>query len=68
MLFIFYFFFSVFSQNLPDQYYFSDDNRLIRGGIDLEDLYDEHEIKNIYLYFDQPNFWDQLHDNYCEKN
>ena len=67
VIYFFFFSFSVFSQNLPDQYYFSDDNRLIRGGIDLEDLYDEHEIKNIYLYFDQPNFWDQLHDNYCEK-
>ena len=67
VIYFLFFSFSVFSQNLPDQYYFSDDNRLIRGGIDLEDLYDEHEIKNIYLYFDQPNFWDQLHDNYCEK-
>ncbi|MBH75572.1 MAG: hypothetical protein CMP68_00125 [Flavobacteriales bacterium] len=66
---IYFLFFSFFvsAQNLPDQYYFSDDNRLIRGGVDFEDLYDEHEIKNIYLYFDQPNYWDQLHDNYCEK-
>ena len=48
VIYFLFFSFSVSTQNLPDQYYFSDNNRLIRGGVDLEDLYDEHEIKNIY--------------------
>ena len=56
------------SQNLPTSIFFSDDEtRLIRGGLDLGGLYDESEIKTIYLYFDQPNFWDLLHNNYCDK-
>ena len=57
-----------YSQNLPDQYYFNEDEtRLIRGGGDLDGLYNESEIKTIYLYFEQPDFWEQLHDNYCDK-
>jgi len=70
-LFFFYcilFSFSLVSQNLPDQYRFNEDEtRLIRGGEDLDGLYDESEIKTIYLYFEQPDFWEQLHDNYCDK-
>ena len=65
---IFLYSFLTFSQNLPDQYYFSDDEtRLIRGGQDLVGLYDESSIKTIFLYFEQPDFWEQLHDNYCDK-
>ena len=65
---LFFYSFFLFSQSLPDQYYFSDDgNRLIRGGLDLGGLYDETDIKTIYLYFDQPDFWEQLQDNYCDK-
>ena len=64
----FFYSFFLFSQNLPSQYYFSEDgNRLIRGGLDLGGFYDQSEIKTIYLYFDQPNFWDILHNNYCDK-
>ena len=67
LVFTLFFSFS-FSQNLPEQYYFSEDqNRLIRGGQDLIGFYDEAEIKTIYLYFEQPNFWEQLQDNYCDK-
>ena len=64
----FFYSFFLFSQNLPSQYYFSEDgNRLIRGGLDLGGFYNQSEIKTIYLYFDQPNFWDILHNNYCDK-
>ena len=68
-LFLIYLFsLSLISQSLPDQYYFSDnETRLIRGGQDLDGLYDENEIKTIYLYFDQPDYWEQLQDNYCDK-
>ena len=56
------------SQNLPNQYHFSEDGKkLIRGNIEFNGFYNESEIKTIYLYFDQENFWEQLHDNYCDK-
>jgi len=66
-LVLFYSFFLV-SQNLPEEYYFSEDGtRFIRGGQDSQGFYDELEIKTIYLYFDQPDFWEQLQNNYCDK-
>ena len=56
------------SQNLPNQYHFSEDGKkLIRGNVEFNGFYNESEIKTIYLYFDQENFWEQLHDNYCDK-
>ena len=58
-----------YSQNLPDAYHFSDNNQqLWRGGLDINDgLYSESNIDTIFLYFDQENYWNQLHDNYCDK-
>ena len=56
------------SQDIPNQYHFSDDEtRLIRGGSESDGFYDASEIKTIYLYFDELDFWDQLHDNFCDK-
>ena len=56
------------SQNIPEQYHFSQNGqKLIRGGVELNGFYDESEIKTINLYFDQEDYWDQLHDNYCDK-
>ena len=60
--------FFCFAQTLPKQYYFSENQqKLIRGGDDLNGFYDDSEIKTIYLYFDQENFWEQMQDNYCDK-
>ena len=60
--------FLCFAQTLPEQYYFSENQqKLIRGGNDLNGFYDDSEIKTIYLYFDQENFWEQMQDNYCDK-
>jgi hypothetical protein len=57
-----------FSQNLPEQYYFSDNNqRLIRGGEEVLGFYSELEIDTIFLFFDQNDYWTQLLDNYCDK-
>ena len=58
-----------YSQSLPDAYHFSDNNQqLWRGGLDINDgLYSESNIDTIFLYFDQENYWAQLHDNYCDK-
>jgi len=58
-----------YSQNLPSSYYFSENNnQLLRGGFDLDDgLYSEFSIDTIFLYFDQVNYWDELHENFCDK-
>ncbi|MAQ69722.1 MAG: hypothetical protein CMD23_01330 [Flavobacteriales bacterium] len=67
-LLTFFVFFVSFSQNLPEQYYFSDNNqRLIRGGQELAGFYSELEIDTIFLYFDQSDYWTQMLDNYCDK-
>jgi len=56
------------TQNLPDHYNFSENGqKLIRGNFELSGFYDDSEIKTIYLYFDQEDYWEQMHDNYCDK-
>ena len=56
------------SQNLPNQYYFSDDSqRLIRGGGEVLGFYADLQIDTIFLYFAQNDYWDQMLDNYCDK-
>ena len=60
---------NLISQNLPDQYYFSDNSqRLVRGGGEVSGFYSELAIDTIYLYFDQIDYWTQMLDNYCDKN
>ena len=57
------------AQSLPESYFFSNDNKeLSRGGLVYDEgFYSELSIDTIFLYFDQSNFWDQLHENYCDK-
>ena len=56
------------SQNLPEHYYFSDDNqKLFRGGEDLDGFYSVSNIDTIFLYFEQNDYWGQMLDNYCDK-
>ncbi len=56
------------AQNLPDEYYISDDGRrLVAGGLEVGGYYSEDEIKVIHLTFAQSNFWtllEESHDNY----
>lgn len=56
------------AQNLPDEYYVTDDGRrLVAGGTETPGYYSEDEIKVIHLTFAQSNFWTLLeasHDNY----
>jgi spore coat protein CotH len=60
--------FTGFSQNLPDMFRFSDDSlRLIRGGVQATGLYEETQIDTIRLYFDQPNYWQQMLGNWETK-
>jgi spore coat protein CotH len=60
--------FSLSAQTLPQMFRFSNDSlRLIRGGVPSVGLYDEVVIDTVYLYFDQPNYWQQLVNNYQSK-
>lgn len=60
--------FTLSSQTLPQMFRFSDDSlRLVRGGVPSVGLYDEYVIDTVFLYFDQPNYWQLLVSNYQSK-
>lgn len=52
------------AQNLPDEYFISDDGlRLVAGGREIGGLYSEDEIKVIRLTFAQANYWTLLENS-----
>ncbi len=56
------------AQSLPDQLHFSPDGRmLLTGGQASEGLYDEAQIREFRLEFDQPNYWTLMQLNYDSK-
>ncbi len=56
------------SQNLPWAFNFSTDgNQLLRGGVVASDLFDESVVDTIYLVFAQPDYWNQMTNNYEDK-
>ena len=56
---------SVFSQNLPLQWTLNEEeHRLTIGGVELDGLYDDTQVLDIYLQFDQSNYEQQLEQNY----
>ena len=69
LLLIFLINLNLFSQNLPDEYYFSMyENQLLRGSSVIDSgLYSELTIDTIFLYFEQNDYWEQMLDNYCDK-
>jgi spore coat protein CotH len=53
------------AQNLPDEWRMSDDGkRLIIGGNETKGFFDESVIHSIELWFDEPNYWTLLTNNY----
>jgi hypothetical protein len=57
--------YSLIGQNLPMELSLSDDGRqLYTGGNISAGLYNETVIRDFYLEFDQPNFWNLLIQNY----
>ncbi len=53
------------AQNLPDEWYISDDGRrLVTGGQPAEGLFHEDSVPAIHLWFAQSNYWNQLVNNY----
>jgi hypothetical protein len=56
---------AVIGQKLPTQWRFSYDGRyLIAGNQDSGGIYDESNVKEIRLYFSQPDYWAKLTQNY----
>ncbi len=56
------------AQRLPLEMRLSEDGRrLITGDQPGTGLYDEQIIRRVDLVFDQPNFWQQLLNNYADK-
>jgi hypothetical protein len=56
------------AQTIPQMFHFSGDSlRLVRGAVPATGLYDEAVIDTIYLYFDQPDYWQQMVNNWQSK-
>lgn len=52
-------------QNLPSSMYFAEDEHILyTNGRVASGLYDEGVIREFHLWFSQPDFWQQLKDNY----
>ncbi len=53
------------AQNLPSEWYISDDGRrLVAGGRTINDLFDEDSVPAFHLWFAEGDFWNQLVNNY----
>ncbi len=56
------------SQSLPDEMHLSTDGRmLLLGDLPNTGLYDQSQIKSIYLTFPQSNYWSLMQSNYTSK-
>ena len=52
-------------QNLPNSMYFAEnEHTLYTNGRVSTGFYDESTLRDIHLWFAQPNYWQQLKDNY----
>lgn len=59
----------LFSQSLPEYMRFSEDGRRLRlGGVESTGFYKESEVRTVHLNFYDPNFWQQMKDNYNTPN
>src|ERR1051325_9423709 len=58
-----------FGQNLPAEMHLSPDgHQLLIGDLPNSGLYDQSQIKTINLIFSQPDYWNQLENNYWAWN
>lgn len=56
------------AQDLPSSMYFAEDEHILyTNGRASSGLYDESTLRDIHLWFDQANYWQQLKDNYSSK-
>ncbi|MBV6441328.1 MAG: T9SS C-terminal target domain-containing protein [Haliscomenobacteraceae bacterium CHB4] len=56
------------AQSLPDAMYFSDEDHILyTNGRESGGLYDESQIRTFHLWFSQPDYWQQLKNNYQTK-
>lgn len=57
------------AQSPPSEMHFSQDGHMmLMGDMPVMGLYNQAEIKSYYLYFSQPDYWQQLEDNYWAWN
>ena len=55
----------VFAQKLPREMHFSaDEKRLITGNLPYTGFYELFTIHDVYIDFDDPDYWDDLEDKY----
>ncbi|MCU0347829.1 MAG: CotH kinase family protein, partial [Saprospiraceae bacterium] len=65
LLFLLFAFGETSAQSLPDEMHFSaDGKRLVTGGNVTTGFYDESAFHTIELFFDEPNYWTLLTNNY----
>ena len=57
--------YSLNAQSPPkEMHYYEQQHQLLMGDQPTDGFYDQSEIKTIYLYFSQPDYWQQMEDNY----
>ena len=68
-LLFFFQFLILYSQDLPESYFFSQENFILNRDLSYVDdgFYSESTIDTIFLYFNQIDYWSQLQSNYCDK-
>ncbi|MFN0036395.1 MAG: CotH kinase family protein [Saprospiraceae bacterium] len=59
---------NLWAQNLPNSMYFAEsEHTLYTNGRVSEGLYDESTLRDFHLWFAQPDYWQQLKNNYPSK-
>ncbi|MFN0213088.1 MAG: CotH kinase family protein [Saprospiraceae bacterium] len=59
---------NMYGQNLPNSMYFAENEHILyTNGQVSEGLYDEGTLRDFQLWFSQPDFWQQLKNNYATK-
>jgi hypothetical protein len=60
--------YNTFSQKLPKQFQFTNNNHTLKiGGVAGNGIYDLNKVHEIKMYFSQPNYWSLLTSNYRSK-
>lgn len=68
LLAILFFAQNLLAQNLPNSMYFAENEHTIyTNGRVSEGFYDETTLRDVQLWFSQPDYWQQLKNNYVSK-
>lgn len=59
----------VYGQTPPNNLSLDEENHIMKlEGLNTSSFYDEDILESVYLEFDQPDYWQQLHDCYDTEN